>query len=172
VGRAPMDFPNSKDGGLLSPWESVRRQVLADLANRGRSRFVRNNLRAYAELLRSEMNRRELNYTPINWPETNRGAPRRLCREKAPVGLRKFGPQRKLSFSTLSREEPTSNIRCMRSRFDPLGTFQMCRVRSLRSAPASLAEVAELERLELVQTRLSSPAEVRHASNRNEGSRL
>jgi hypothetical protein len=55
----------------LSLWESVGRQVLADLANGGRSRFVGNNLRAYAELLRSEMKRRELNYTPIGWPEGN-----------------------------------------------------------------------------------------------------
>jgi hypothetical protein len=66
-----MDFSNSKDEGLQSLWESVRRQVLADLANGGRSRVVGNNLRAYAELLRSEMNRRELNYTPIDWPERN-----------------------------------------------------------------------------------------------------
>ena len=56
--------------------------------------------------------------------------------------------------------------------FDPLRTFRRCRVRSLRSAPASLAEVAELERSELVQNRPGSPAEVRHASHRNEGSRL
>jgi hypothetical protein len=34
------------------------------------------------------------------------------------------------------------------------------------------APLAELERLELVQNRPGSPAEVRHASNGNEGSRL
>ena len=38
--------------------------------------------------------------------------------------------------------------------------------------PAPLAEVAELERSELVQNRPGSPAEVRHARHRNEGSRL
>src|SRR2546430_6581358 len=48
---------------------------------------------------------------------------------------------------------------------DPLRTFRSCRVRSLRSAPASLAEVAELERSELVQNRPGSPAEVRHANH-------
>jgi hypothetical protein len=64
-----MNFSNSKDEGLLSLWESVRRQVLADLANGGRSRFVGSNLRRYAEMLRSEMNRRELKYAPINWSE-------------------------------------------------------------------------------------------------------
>jgi hypothetical protein len=35
--------------------------------------------------------------------------------------------------------------------FDPLRKFRRCRVRSLRSAPASLTETAELERSELVQ---------------------
>jgi hypothetical protein len=49
---------------------------------------------------------------------------------------------------------------------------QRCRAFSVLSAPAALAEVAELERSKLVQNRPSSPAEVRHASNRNEGSRL
>jgi hypothetical protein len=46
--------------------------------------------------------------------------------------------------------------------FDPCGG----------SVPASLADVAELDRSELVQNELGSPAEVRHASHRNEGSRL
>ena len=66
-----MDFSNSKDEGLLSLWESVRRQVLADTANGGRSRCVGNNLHAYAELLCAEMNRRALKYMPIEWPERN-----------------------------------------------------------------------------------------------------
>lgn len=64
-----MRFSNSKDESLLFLWESVRRQVLAGRADGGRCRFVGNNLRSYAELLRSEMERRELKYTPINWSE-------------------------------------------------------------------------------------------------------
>ncbi|WP_156908918.1 hypothetical protein [Bradyrhizobium murdochi] len=64
-----MNFSSSKDESLLSLWESVRRQVLAGRANAGRCRFVGNNLRTYAELLRSEMDQRELKYTPINWSE-------------------------------------------------------------------------------------------------------
>jgi hypothetical protein len=64
-----MNFSSSKDESLLSLWESVRRQVLADRASSGRSRCVGENVRAYAELLRSEMERRELKYTPINWTE-------------------------------------------------------------------------------------------------------
>jgi hypothetical protein len=62
-----MNFSNSENESLLSIWESVRRQVLANQASGGRSRFVGRNMRAYAELLRSEMDRRELKYTPIDW---------------------------------------------------------------------------------------------------------
>lgn len=66
-GRITMNFSDSKNESLLSIWESVRRQVLANQASGGRSRCVGRNLRAYAELLRSEMDRRELKYTPIDW---------------------------------------------------------------------------------------------------------
>ncbi|MGY8669298.1 hypothetical protein Q3C01_44150, partial [Bradyrhizobium sp. UFLA05-109] len=62
-----MNFSSSKDESLLSLWESVRRQVSADRAGGGRSRSVGGNLRAYAEAIRSEMDRRELKYTPISW---------------------------------------------------------------------------------------------------------
>ncbi len=61
-----MNFSSSPNESLLSLWESVRRQVEADRANGGRYRIVGHNLRAYAELLRSEMNRRELKYTAID----------------------------------------------------------------------------------------------------------
>lgn len=64
-----MNFSSSKDQTLLSLWESVRRQVLADRANDGRSRIVGDNFRDYAELLRSEMDRRALKYTSINSTE-------------------------------------------------------------------------------------------------------
>ena len=62
-----MNFSSSKDESLLWLWESVRRQVLVDRASGGRSRCAGDSLRAYAELLRSELNRRELKYTPIDW---------------------------------------------------------------------------------------------------------
>jgi hypothetical protein len=44
-----MNFSDSKDEGLLSLWESVRRQVLANRANGGRCRFAGDNLRAWSE---------------------------------------------------------------------------------------------------------------------------
>lgn len=64
-----MDFSSSNNQSLLSLWESVRRQVLADRANGGRCRLVGHHQRTYAELLRAEMDRRELKYPPINSPE-------------------------------------------------------------------------------------------------------
>jgi hypothetical protein len=63
-----MNFSGANDQGLLSLWESVRRQVMAERASGGRRRFVGDNVRVYADLLRSEMDRRELKYEPINWP--------------------------------------------------------------------------------------------------------
>ncbi|MCK1419640.1 hypothetical protein IVB15_07560 [Bradyrhizobium sp. 182] len=64
-----MTFSSSKDQTLLSLWESVQRQVLADRSNGRRSRIAGDNLRNYAKLLRSEMDRRELKYTSINSTE-------------------------------------------------------------------------------------------------------
>ena len=64
-----MNFSGSNDNSLLSLWESVRRQVAADRAGGMRYRFVGDNVRAYAELLRCEMDRRELKYTPIDWSQ-------------------------------------------------------------------------------------------------------
>ncbi|HLG84929.1 MAG TPA: hypothetical protein VKY22_28315 [Bradyrhizobium sp.] len=72
-----MNFSDSNDHSLISIWESVRRQVAAARACGGRYRFVGDNLRAYAELLRCEMDRRELKYAPIDWPD--RASPRE-CR--------------------------------------------------------------------------------------------
>jgi|tagenome__1003787_1003787.scaffolds.fasta_scaffold19609795_2 KaiC/GvpD/RAD55 family RecA-like ATPase len=59
----------TKDQTLFSLWESVRRLVLTDRANGGRSRVVGDNLSTYAESLRSEMDRRELKYASISSTE-------------------------------------------------------------------------------------------------------
>jgi hypothetical protein len=64
---ATMNFSSSNDRSLLTLWESVRRQVIADRAASGRCRFVGQHVRAYAEALRSEMDRRQLKYPPIEW---------------------------------------------------------------------------------------------------------
>jgi hypothetical protein len=62
-----MNLGSSKDESLLALWESVRRQVAADLATGGRCRFVGENVRAYAHQLRGELDKRSLRYTPIDW---------------------------------------------------------------------------------------------------------
>jgi hypothetical protein len=57
----------SKDDSLLAFYESVRRQVEADMRDGGRYRFVGESARQYAERLREEMDRRRLRFTPIDW---------------------------------------------------------------------------------------------------------
>ncbi len=68
-GDLRMNFSKSRNESLLYVWESIRRQALVDRANGGRFRIVGDNVRVYAELVRAEIERRELNYTPINWAE-------------------------------------------------------------------------------------------------------
>jgi hypothetical protein len=63
-----MDFASSKDQSLLRYYESVRRQVDADKWLGGRYRFVGDTAKQYAERLREELERRRLQFTPIDWP--------------------------------------------------------------------------------------------------------
>jgi len=62
-----MNFSHTKDDNLLVFYESVRRQVEADASSGGRYRFVGEMARQYAERLREEMDRRRLQFTPIDW---------------------------------------------------------------------------------------------------------
>jgi hypothetical protein len=62
-----MNLTQSKDESLLTLYESVRRQVTADQAAGGRYQLAGDNVRAYADKLREEIERRRLRYTPINW---------------------------------------------------------------------------------------------------------
>jgi hypothetical protein len=62
-----MNFSDAKDERLLIYYESVRRQVEADMRSGGRYRFVGESARQYAERLREEMDRRRLRFTPIDW---------------------------------------------------------------------------------------------------------
>jgi hypothetical protein len=48
-------------------YESVRRQVEADANGGGHYRFLGESARQYAERLREEMDRRRLEFTPIDW---------------------------------------------------------------------------------------------------------
>jgi hypothetical protein len=63
-----MNFSQMKDERLLLFYDAVREQVILD--GNSRYRFAGEGVRAYADKLRDEMERRRLNFTPINWPRT------------------------------------------------------------------------------------------------------
>ena len=62
-----MNFSFSKDERLLAFYENVRRQVEMDLRSGGRYRFAGEGVKQYADKLREEMDRRRLQFTPIDW---------------------------------------------------------------------------------------------------------
>jgi hypothetical protein len=62
-----MNLSNTKDETLILYYESVRRQVQADMQAGGRYRFMGESVKQYADRLREEMDRRRLNFTPIDW---------------------------------------------------------------------------------------------------------
>ena len=63
-----MNFSQMKDERLLLFYDAVRQQVSLD----GNSpyRFAGEGVRAYADKLREEMERRRLGFTPIDWPSS------------------------------------------------------------------------------------------------------
>jgi hypothetical protein len=62
-----INISNSTDERLLAFYEGVRRQVEADNLSGGRYRFAGNGVKQYADKLRQEMERRRLQFTPIEW---------------------------------------------------------------------------------------------------------
>jgi hypothetical protein len=62
-----MNFSNARDESLIAFYESVRRQVRADMHSGGRYRFIGEATRQYADTLREEMERRRHKFTPIDW---------------------------------------------------------------------------------------------------------
>jgi hypothetical protein len=62
-----MNFSSARDESLLAFYESVRRQIQADLQSGGRYRFVGESAKQYADRLREEMDRRRMRFTPIDW---------------------------------------------------------------------------------------------------------
>ena len=65
-----MNFSQMKDERLLAFYENIRQQVALDSGSR--DNFAGDNLRAYADKLRDEMDRRRLRFTPIDWPADGR----------------------------------------------------------------------------------------------------
>ena len=62
-----MSLSSTRDDNLLAFYESVRRQVEADMQYGGRYRFAGEQVKQYAERLREEMDRRRLKFAPIDW---------------------------------------------------------------------------------------------------------
>lgn len=62
-----MSFIQSKDARLLAFYENVRGQVELDKRSGGRYRFAGDGVKQYAEDLRQEMERRRLQFKPIDW---------------------------------------------------------------------------------------------------------
>jgi hypothetical protein len=62
-----MNYSQMKDERLLAFYENVRQHVALDAGSR--YRFAGDGVRAYADKLREEMDRRRLRFTPINCPE-------------------------------------------------------------------------------------------------------
>jgi hypothetical protein len=61
------NFSGATDETLIAFYESVRRQVQADIQSSGRNRLVGASTKQYAEILREEMNRRRMEFAPIDW---------------------------------------------------------------------------------------------------------
>jgi hypothetical protein len=64
---ANRDLANTKDQSLLRFYENVRDQVQADRRSGGKYRFAGDGVRQYADVLRQEIDRRRLRFTPIDW---------------------------------------------------------------------------------------------------------
>jgi hypothetical protein len=69
-GEGVMNFSNTTDESLIIFYESVRRQVQADMHTDRRYRFLGDTAKQYADRLREEMDRRRLLFKLIDWPET------------------------------------------------------------------------------------------------------
>jgi hypothetical protein len=60
-------FSQSKDERLLAFYDHVRRQVALDKQHGGKYRLAGEGVKQYAEGLREEIERRQLQVTPIDW---------------------------------------------------------------------------------------------------------
>lgn len=70
ISGSAMKFSQMKDERLLAFYENVRQQVALDAGSR--YHFAGDGVRACADKLREEMDRRRLRFTPIDWPANRR----------------------------------------------------------------------------------------------------
>jgi hypothetical protein len=62
-----MSFAKTKDESLIVFYENIRQQVEADMESGGRHRFIGESVKQYADRLKDEMERRRMQFTPIDW---------------------------------------------------------------------------------------------------------
>jgi hypothetical protein len=62
-----VKFSEQSDESLLAYYESVRRQVAANVQLRREYRLVSDTTRRFAAELQKEMELRKLNFVPIDW---------------------------------------------------------------------------------------------------------
>lgn len=62
-----VKFSEQSDESLLAYYESVRRQVAADVQLRREYRLVSDTTRRFAAGLQKEMELRKLSFVPIDW---------------------------------------------------------------------------------------------------------
>jgi hypothetical protein len=62
-----MNFSQTKDERLLAFYENIRHQVHLDVQLGSRYRLIGEGVKQYADKLREEMDRRRLQFTPIDW---------------------------------------------------------------------------------------------------------
>lgn len=63
-----MKMLDLTDESLLAFYESVRRQVMADIKLGARHRLAGPTMMQYAERLTDELSRRRVPFKPIDWP--------------------------------------------------------------------------------------------------------
>ena len=68
-----MSVEHMPDHRLTHFYESIRQQVEVD--RRNKYHFMGPSAREYADKMRSEMVRRRLTHTPIDWPTSRPGIP-------------------------------------------------------------------------------------------------
>jgi hypothetical protein len=63
-----LNLSQTKNERLLAFYENIRRQVDLDTRAGGHYRLAGDGVKQYADRLREETDRRQLQFTPIIWP--------------------------------------------------------------------------------------------------------
>jgi hypothetical protein len=67
IGKMAAELNDLSDESLLAYYESIRRQVAADVKLGGRHRLIGDSVKQYAERVQQEMQQRQMRFIPIDW---------------------------------------------------------------------------------------------------------